>query len=270
MSAAVAQERFVAFEIEIGFEVEHVDQRQLVPPSDLEIVEVVRRRDLDRAGALLGIGIFVRDDGNAPPDQRQDGVPPDQVAVAPVIGVHGNGGVAEHGLGPRRCNRDESAVASFDGIPEMPELTLDLHLLHFQVRNGGKQLGVPVDQPLVLVDEAGAVELHEDLEHRAREASIHGEALARPVAGGAEPLELGGDGAARFRLPGPDLFQELLAPERAPARLLALHQLALDHHLGGDAGVVGPGLPKHVAPAHALESGEHVLEGIVERMAHMQ
>ena len=62
------------------------------------------------------------------------------------------------------------------------------------------------------------------------------------------------DGAAGFRLPRPDLFEEFLAAERAPVRLLALHQLALDHHLGGDAGMVGAGLPEHVAPAHALEA----------------
>ena len=152
----------------------------------------------------------------------------------------------------------------------MPEVPFHLDLLHFEVGDGGEQLRVPVDQPLVLVDEPGAVELDEHLEHRAREPLVHGEALARPVAGGAEPLELVDDGAARFRLPGPDLFQEFLAPERAPARLLALHQLALDHHLGGDAGVVGAGLPEHVAPAHALEAGKHVLQRVVERMPHMQ
>ena len=35
---------------------------------------------------------------------------------------------------------------------------------------------------------------------------------------------------------------------------LRLHQLALDHHLGGDAGVVRARLPQHVLAAHALEA----------------
>ena len=56
----------------------------------------------------------------------------------------------------------------------------------------------------------------------------------------------------------------------APAGLLALHQLPLDHHLRRDAGVVGAGLPQHVLAAHALEAAEHVLQRVVERMAHMQ
>ena len=51
---------------------------------------------------------------------------------------------------------------------------------------------------------------------------------------------------------------------------LALHQLALDHHLGGDAGVVHARLPQHVLAAHALEADENVLQRVVERVAHMQ
>ena len=63
---------------------------------------------------------------------------------------------------------------------------------------------------------------------------------------------------------------ELLAAEVAAVRLLALHQLPLDHHLGGDAGVIHPRLPQHVAAAHALEAGENVLQRVVERVTHMQ
>ena len=59
-------------------------------------------------------------------------------------------------------------------------------------------------------------------------------------------------------------------PSVAPARLLPLHQLALDHHLGGDAGVVGAGLPQHVAAAHALEAAQDVLQRVVERVPHVQ
>ena len=37
-------------------------ERQIMPPADLEIVEVVRRRDLHGAGALFRIGVVVADD----------------------------------------------------------------------------------------------------------------------------------------------------------------------------------------------------------------
>ena len=73
------QKRRVVLEIEPRLDVEHVDERQFVAPADLEIVEVVRRRDLHRAGALLRIGILVGDDRNAAADERQDRVLADQM-----------------------------------------------------------------------------------------------------------------------------------------------------------------------------------------------
>jgi hypothetical protein len=74
------------------------------------------------------------------------------------------------------------------------------------------------------------------------------------------------DGAAAFGLPFPDAAQEFLAPQFAARRLLALHQLAFDDHLRGDAGMIGAGLPEHVLAAHTLETDEDVLNGVVERV----
>ena len=71
-------------------------------------------------------------------------------------------------------------------------------------------------------------------------------------------------------LPFPDALEERLAPHLAAAGQLALHQLPLDHHLRRDAGVIGARLPQHVLAAHALEAAQHVLQRVVERMAHMQ
>src|SRR5262249_59757120 len=97
----------------------------------------------------------------------------------------------------------------------------------------------------------------------------HGEALARPVAGGAKPLELADDRAAGFGLPLPDPLDERLAAHGAARRLLPFHELALDHRLSGDAGMVHARLPQHVLAAHALETAENVLQRVVERVAHM-
>ena len=55
----------IGIEQELALGAQDVDHRQAVPLAHLEIVEVVRRRDLDRAGALLGVGIFVGDDRDA-------------------------------------------------------------------------------------------------------------------------------------------------------------------------------------------------------------
>ena len=131
------------------------------------------------------------------------------------------------------------------------------------------QLRIPVDQPLVAIDQPVLVELDEHPADRLRQTVVHGEALAAPVAGRAEPAQLAGDGAARFRLPLPDPPDEGVATEIV-ARLALRRELALHHHLGGDAGVVGARLPQRVAPPHARETDQDVLQRVVERMPHMQ
>ena len=242
--------------------------------ADVEVVEGLRRRDLHRAGALLGVGVRIGDDGDRPADQRQPHALADEMRVALVLRMHGDAGIAEHRLRPRRGDDDvlagRLAGPVHHRIAEVPEVALRLDLLHLDVGDGGEQLRVPVDQPLVAVDQPLAVQRDEHLAHRVREALVHGEALARPVARGAEPAQLVDDGAARLRLPLPHALEEFLAPHRAAAGLLALGELAFHHHLRGDAGVVGAGLPEHVAPAHPLEAAEDVLQRVVERVPHVQ
>src|ERR1700730_2297265 len=238
-------------------------------PADLEIIEVVGGRNLYRAGALLGISVVVADDRNAPADEGKYRGLTDQVLQPLVFRMHRYRGIAQHGFRPRRGDRDEF-VRSLDRITDVPQASLYLDLLHFEVGDGGEERRVPIDEALVLVDQAFVVESDEHLQDRARQALIHGEALARPVAGGTKALQLIDDDAAGLGLPGPYPFEKLLPPQGRARRLLPLHQLTLDHHLGGDAGMVGAGLPQHVAPAHAFEPAQHVLQGVVERMPHME
>ena len=272
----IAQIIFVAGERQTALLIEHADLRQSVALADLEIVEVMRRRDLHRAGAFFRIGIFVGDDRNFSPDQRQDHVLADQVGVALIVRMHGHRGVAQHRLRPRGGDDDEGRgivrieALAFQRIAQIPQAALDLDLLHFEIGDRGQQLRIPVHQPLVLVDQPLAMQCDEHFHHRARQALVHRKAFARPVAGRAQPLQLVDDDAAAFGLPLPHAFEKFGAAHLAAAGLLPLHQLPLDHHLGGDAGVIGAGLPQHVAAAHPLEPAQHVLQRVVERVPHVQ
>ena len=75
--------------------------------------------------------------------------------------------------------------------------------------------------------------------------------------------------ALRF-LPRPDAPEELLAAQVVARLALLFLQLALDHHLRGDAGVVDARQPTDVVPAHPFVPGEHVLHGGGERVTQMQ
>ena len=109
----------IALQPDARFGVQHVDlprALRLVAPADLEVVEVVRRRDLDRAGALLGIGIGIGDDPHQPADQRQAHVGADQALEPLVVGMDRDGAVAEHRLGPRRRDGDDFAGLLARGV----------------------------------------------------------------------------------------------------------------------------------------------------------
>jgi hypothetical protein len=90
-----------------------------------------------------------------------------------------------------------------------------------------------------------------------------------PVHRGAHPPQLASDGAAGFRLPSPHPFDERVATQVVAGSALA-GQLPLDHHLGGDAGVIGAGLPQAVMTLHPVIAGQRVHDGVLEGVAHVQ
>jgi hypothetical protein len=161
-------------------------------------------------------------------------------------------------------------------IAQVPHVALDLDILDFEIGNGGFEAWMPVDQALGAVDQAALVQLDEDLGDGPHHLIVggallaHGEALAGEVGRGTQALELVHDGAAALGLPFPDTLDELLATHFAAAGLLALHQLALDDHLGGDAGMVGARLPEHILAQHAIEADQDVLDGVVERVTDVE
>ena len=57
--------------VEVCVTVKNVDRFETVPAADLEIVEIMRRRDFDSPRPLLRIGVFVGDDRDQTADQRQ-------------------------------------------------------------------------------------------------------------------------------------------------------------------------------------------------------
>ena len=203
--------------------------------------------------------------------------------------MHHGGGVAEHGF--RAGGGDDQVVARlaqdlvavavdldvFVGravgqrIADRPHVAVFFLAGDLEVGDRGLQHRIPIDQALAAVDQALFVQAHEGLGDRGGGHRVHGEHAARPVAAGAEPAHLPLDGAAGLFLPGPDLLDEGVAAQRVAGFALALeHQVAADHHLGGDAGVVGAHLPQRAVTAHAVVADQRVLQGVLERVAHVQ
>ena len=251
-------------------------ERQVVAHGHLVVGRVVRGVTFTQpvpnfgstsSSAMMGMGLFCS-------GSRQRAA--DEMRVARIGRVHRHGLVAEHRLGAGGGDDHEFvglglALVVEQRILEVPEVALLLDHLHFLVGERGAGGGVPVHHAFAAVDEALLVELDEDLLHAARVVRVHREALAGPVAGAAELLELLDDDAAVLLLPGPDVFEELLAAEVvAVLHHALLAQRLLHHGLRGDAGVVGAGQPEHFLAVHARLAGEDVLDGVVQHVPHVE
>ena len=247
---------------------EDADPFQPVAIPDLVVVEVVGRRDLDAPGAELGIDHLVGDDGNAPLGERQLDHRAHEIAVAIVAGMDRDRGVAEHGLRARGRHFQMSAAVG-ERIADVPQRAVLFLGDDFQIRHCGLQNRIPVDEALAAVDQAVVVEADEGLAHRRGQSLVHGEAFVGPVDGRSHPSHLAGDGAARVLLPPPDALHEGAAAEVLAGESLGV-DLALHHHLGRDARVVGAGLPERPAPVHAVVADQRVHDRVLERVAHVQ
>ncbi len=87
-------------------EADDAGHRQAVTFADLIVQRIVRRRDLHGAGAEVALDGGVRKDRNRSSGQRQSHVLADEMRVAFVVGMHGDGGIAEHRLRPRSGDFD--------------------------------------------------------------------------------------------------------------------------------------------------------------------
>ena len=131
------------------------------------------------------------------------------------------------------------------------------------------QLGIPVHQAFVTINQAFLAQGYKDPSDGGRQTLIHSEAFALPVAGCTKTTKLTDDRATGLGFPLPDTIHESIAA-KVMAGLAVLGKLSLNDHLGGDTGVISARLPKNIPTAQAFEPRQYILQGIVERMAHVQ
>ena len=266
-----AGEVFASEFVEHAVRMHDIDRRQIVALGDLEVSLIVRGCDLEHAGPKGEIDMFVGDDREEFlifDGERAADVLADEVGVALVLGIHGDGGVA----------RDDLWAGGGDGEPGAGFLDhFDFEVVHdgvlrlhddLFIAERGEGGRAPVHHAFATVDEAFFVEIDKHAHDAGVVVVVKGEALAAPVAGGAEFLELLDDDAAVLFLPLPDFGDEGFATKVVAVLDDALLLEGLfDDVLSGDAGVVGAGEPEDFFPEHAGAAGEDVLDGVVQDVA---
>ena len=194
--------------------VEDVDAWQVVLQAQVVVVDVVRRGHLQATRAEVHLHVLVLDDGHLAAHQRHDHFLAAQPVVALVVGVDAHGRVAQDGFGARGGNHDVALIGVVGHVvAEVEQMALFFLVYDFLVAEGGEGLGVPVDHAGAAVDVALVVEGVEDLYHACREDRVHGEGRARPVAAGAQLLQLFENDAAVSVRPVPGVLEEFLSRE---------------------------------------------------------
>ena len=254
-----------------GMLVEDVDLLQAVGLAHRIVVWVVRRGDLDKAGAEIGVDVPIVENRDLAVDDGQLDRLAHERRLLGVLARNGDTGVAEHGLGAR--GGDDDVLLAVDrlgqGIAQMPKVALLILVLRLVVGDGGGAVGAPVDDALTAINQAVMVPVAKDLADRLGVLVIHGEALAVEVDGATHALDLLDDGAAVLVRPIPAGIEELLAPDLQAGNAFAL-QLLIHLGLRGDTGVVGTENPAGGATAHAGHANDGVLDGVVRGVTHVQ
>ena len=246
----------------------HPDDGQIMAQTHFKVVGVVGGGDLDDTGALGHIGVLVADDGDLLVQQGQDNMAAVEVGIAGVLAVDGNSGITQHGLGAGGCQLQHLA-GLLDRVEQVPEIAVLFLVLHLGIRDGGVAVGAPVDHPVAAVDQALVVQAHEHFLDGIRAALVHGKALPLPVTAGAQLFQLADDAVAVLGLPVPGALQETVAAHHLLGQALGTHGLH-DLGLSGDGCVVGAGHPQGGIALHPLGADEHILHGVIQRMAHVE
>ena len=194
--------------------VHDVDLGAVVPLADVEVVGVVGRRHLHRAGAEGRIDEVVGDDRDLAPHERQHDGRAHERRVALVVRVHGHAGVAEHRLrtGGGNDHVVDAADRLLERVAQVPQVTVDVLVLDLDVGQRRRAARAPVDDALALVDQPGLEPVHEHLADGDLVLRVHGEALVVVVAAAAHRLELADDRPAVLAAPVPARLDERLAP----------------------------------------------------------
>ena len=259
--------------IEPAVVVDDVEHGQVVAQADFVVVHVVGGGHFQAARSEVHFDISVFNDGNFLVNQRNQDFLSFQPVVAFVRRVDADSGIRHNGLGAGGGDDDvlvgRVALSVRDEIAHMVELAGGVLVLDLFVADGGQAHGIPVNHTDALVDISFLVEINEGVDDGFAQVRVHRKLGAVPVATGAEFAELVQDDAAVFFLPFPGVLEELLTGEVFLADALGF-QFGDDFVLGGDAGVVGSGHPAGVLAVHPCLADEHIIERVVEHVAHMQ
>ena len=268
--AAHARELAVTFD-HVRRLVEDVDLLKAVTLAHAIVVGVMGRGYLHEARAEARIDVEVGEDGDLAVDDGKANLRTDELVLVVVLRGDRHAGVAEHRLGARGGDHDVFLPIDRldERIAQIPQVAVFFLVLRLVVGDGRRAMRAPVHDALAAVNQPVMVPVAKDLAHRSGVVGIHGEVRIGEVDRAAHALDLLDNVPAVLVSPIPAGVDELLTADLAAGDSLG-RELFVHLRLRGDARMVGAQDPAGGDAAHAVHADDGVLDGIVERMAHMK
>ena len=129
----------------------HVDFRQAMAPPYLEVIGIVRRRDLHRSSPELAIDHGVGDDRNFAVHQRNNCTAPQQMLEALILRMHRYRRLAQHRFRPRRSHH-QKFPAPRHRVLDVPQMSPAFFVQNLQIAQYRLAHRAPVGHALVAID----------------------------------------------------------------------------------------------------------------------
>ena len=253
--------------------VNNLHHRQIVPQSDLIVMDIVCRGDLEASRTEIHLHIVVLDNWYLSVNERNKYLLAVQAEMPFIVRIDADCRIRHNGFRTGGCYHEiivgRIAVAVGDIILEMIEMTLRVTVYDLVIGYCGQSYRVPVDHSHSPVNHTLLVEMAEGGNNGLCELRLHREACALPVAGRAELAELLEYDSTVLLLPFPGIFQKLFPGDVFLADSLIL-ETSYDLAFGGDGGVIRAGNPAGVLAVHPRLAYQHIVQRVVENVTHMK
>jgi hypothetical protein len=187
--------------------VNNLNQRQRMPKSNLKVIRIMGRSDLDSSCPEFRVCPFISDNRYLPVHDREDDMPAHDVLISRVTRVYSNRSITQHCL--RACRRNLYMTLSVgEGIINIVKSPFCLFMFDFKVGQRRVAPRAPIHNVGSFVYEPLLIKTYENPADGSGKAFIHSEPFPLPITGRAKPLKLMSDSPAVLVLPFPDTLYE--------------------------------------------------------------
>jgi len=248
--------------------------------TDFEIVEVVSGGDFDSAGAVFGVGVLVGDNGDFAVGEREFDKAADEVLIARIIRIDGNGSIAEKGFGTSGADDDfgmfdigvviGAAIRGADDlISDIPEVAGFVLVFNFNIGESSLVVRAEINQFLATINHAIVPHFLESFVNAGDDVLVKGESEIIPSTRSTKSTELELHVATLLFDEIPNAGVEFVAGV-FKAGMTFFFEGAFVDDPGFKAGVIGARDVPSALATKAVIAGEGIFKGDGEAMADMK